>query len=125
MATATAPSTSATSIAGKILVKETRKGIADLLVELFDLDAWADPETGQGEQAPDPMAILRDPVAFIGRDIANLYKLGKRVGSTVTDASGTFSVVIGPRDLTVARRAEQRPDLVLLVLAPDEPGLTP
>lgn len=32
------------TISGKILHKESGKGIPDLLVDLFDLDKWADPE---------------------------------------------------------------------------------
>lgn len=126
MATANTPVLTVSNIvSGKVLHKESRNGIGDLLVELFDLDAWADPEGGESATAGrDAASIARDPLSLIGGDIANLYKLGKRVGSAATKKlSGEFVIKLTPRDFNLPRKTEQKPDLVLLVLAPDEPGL--
>ena len=126
MATAsTPPATFSTIVTGKILHKESRNGIGDLLVELFDLDEWADPEGGESAATGrDAASLARDPLSLIGGDIANLYKLGKRVGSAATKKlSGEFVIELTLRDFNLLRKTEQKPDLVLLVLAPDEPGL--
>ena len=125
MATANSPvPTVSTIVSGKVLHKESRNGIGDLLVELFDLDAWADPEGGESAATGrDAASIARDPLSLIGGDIGNLYKLGKRVGSAATKPSGEWVVELTAKDFNLPRKAEQKPDLVLLVLAPDEPGL--
>ena len=117
-------STPATSnvISGKILHKESGKGIADLLVDLFDLDSWDDPEgaqTGPGAAPSVPSHIA----SLASGDISNLYKVSKRVGSVCTGASGEFLIELTPKDFNLPRKNEQKPDLMLLVLAPDEPGL--
>jgi hypothetical protein len=105
-------------ISGKILHKESGNGIADLLVELFDIDSLADPESG------DSTVIARDAAGAVApTDISNLYKMEERVGSVYTDASGNFRFDITTKDFNLPRKTEQKPDLVLLVLAPEEPGL--
>ncbi len=111
-------------ISGKILHKESGNGMADLLVDLFDLDNWADPEGGDSSAtARDAAEIARDPMSIISGDISNLYKVGKRVGSASTKPSGEFAIQLTAMDFNLSRKTEQKPDLVLLVLAPDEPGL--
>src|SRR5215831_8770648 len=124
MATASpAPATSSNIVSGKILHKETGEGICDLLVELFDLDAWADPETPAGTAPTNPPV---DAIAALQRgDVSILYKLADRIGSVVTDCSGRFLLEVKNRDFNLPGRTEQKPDLILLVMAPDEPGLTP
>jgi hypothetical protein len=126
MATASGSSPSTSNIiSGKILHKESGNGIADLLVELFDLDNWADPEGGDSaviERSTDGTA--RDPTAPIIRgDISSLYKVADRIGSVITDSSGKFVFDVTSKDFNLPRKAEQKPDLLLVVLAPDEPGL--
>ena len=112
-------------VSGKILHKESGDGIANLLVDLFDLDDWADPEGGDSSViASDASVILRDPSAsIVVGDISTLYKTADRIGSVITDASGKFVFEVTSRDFNLPRSKEQKPDLVLLVLAPDEPGL--
>jgi hypothetical protein len=107
-------------ISGKILHKESGSGIADLLVELFDLDKWSDPEDPKN-----PSEVAADPAAVIdANDVPSLYKVAERVASEITDASGQFTFQVTTKDFNLPRKTEQKPDLVLLVLAPDEPGLT-
>jgi hypothetical protein len=108
-------------IVGKILHKESGAGIPDLLVDLFDLDVWPDPESGEG-------AIARDATATAASvstptNVEALYKLGDRIGSVITDASGHFRLDVIPKDFNLPRTTETKPDLVMVVLAPDEPGL--
>ena len=111
-------------VSGKILHKESRRGLGKLLIDLFDLDQWADPEAGDVRpDTRDASSIARDPMSIIGGDIAKLYTIGKRVGNATTKASGEFLINLTARDFNLPRRTEQKPDLILLVLAPDEPGL--
>lgn len=112
-----------TSVFGKIVHKESGNGIADLLVDLFDLDDWADPEAGNPSRAARDVAVIsRDPASLLGGDISNLYKVGRRIGSASTSPTGEFAIHLTAGDFNLPRRADQKPDLVLLVLAPDEPG---
>jgi hypothetical protein len=109
-------------ISGKILHKESGVPIADLLVDLFDIDNWADPERGTST------TILRTAPStaiapVIGGSVAKLYETGKRVGSAATSATGEFVIHMMASDFNLANPTERKPDLVLLVLAPDEPGL--
>jgi hypothetical protein len=109
----------------KILHKESGSGVADLLVELFDLDQWNDPEAGKpGVGAGEPI----DPAVLIANGaVSGLYKFADRIGSAITNASGQCIFEVMPKDfglrMNTENKAEQKPDLVLLVLAPAEPGL--
>lgn len=100
-------------VSGKILHKESGNGIADLLVELFDLDNWVDPEGAE------TTTIERENSALA----RVLYKAADRLGSVITNSSGSFVLEVTSKDFNLARKVEQKPDLLLLVLAPDEPGL--
>jgi hypothetical protein len=128
MASATGSKPTSTNlVSGKVLHKESGNGIANLLIELFDVDAWADPEgaaTGTVATADGGVTSVTTTLPFNG-DLSALYKLGDRIGSVITDAAGTFSFDVSAKDFNSARTSEQKPDLVLLVLAPDEPGLSP
>jgi hypothetical protein len=104
-------------VSGKILHKESNKGIGDLLVVLFDLDAWIDPENGNK-----PLITSETTTAINMPDLSVLYTLGDRIGSVVTDINGSFIFEINKRDFNLPSGKEQKPDLLLLVLAPDEPG---
>ena len=114
-------------VSGKVLHKESGVGIADLLIDLFNLDTWTDPEGGGAVReptgrAPESLSSLRDPSSLIGGDITNLYKAGKRVGSASTNSAGEFFIQMTACDINPPRTNERKPDLVMLVLAPDEPG---
>jgi hypothetical protein len=88
-------------ISGKILHKESGNGIADLLVDLFDLDHWPDPESR------DSTVIRRDVAGTITLpDIADLYKMGDRLGSVITDAAGNFRFDVTSADFNLPRKTE-------------------
>ena len=126
MATASGSSPSTSNIvSGKILHKESGNGIAGLLMKLFDLNNWADPEGGDSAViARSTDGTARDPTATIIRgDISSLYKVAEQIGSVITDSSGNFVFDVTSKDFNLPRKAEQKPDLLLVVLAPDEPGL--
>jgi len=102
------------TISGRIIHKETGDGIANLQVDLFDLDDWPDPELDRD--------IAR--VGADGLDVVTLYKTGSRMGSVVTDDAGRIEFSISSKDFNLpGRKTETKPDLALVVLAPDEPGL--
>ena len=113
-------------VAGKVLHKETGDGVADLLVELFDIDDWVDPEVPK-------VAVVKAGAVGDGSDtngaaapgdVGKLYASPTaRVCSGWTDSSGGFRLEFSPGDFNVRTAEEQRPDLVLVVLAPEEPGV--
>jgi hypothetical protein len=125
VATTTSPAPAVSNtIAGKVLHKETRQGLGDVLVELFDLDEWGDPEgIDSPRTARDATTIANDPMSLIEGGVASLYKRAKRVGSASTRPSGEFVIQLTAKDFNLSRKPEQKPDLILLLLAPDEPGL--
>jgi hypothetical protein len=105
-------------VSGLILNKDTCQGIRNLLVVLFDLDAWNDPENEKaGVITREIGTITTNP------DLNMLYTMADRVGSVLTDENGRFLFEINKRDFNLPSGKEQKPDLLLMVLAPDEPGL--
>src|SRR5262245_16287326 len=117
--TIAAPPVVSNIVSARIIHKETANGIANLQVDLFDLHNWPDPELGVitavGSAAAPP------PTTF---DVSSLYRTADRAGSAVTDASGNVRFEITPNDFNLTRnQLERKPDLVLVVLAPDEPGV--
>lgn len=107
------------TVSGKILEKETGRGVGDLLVELFDIDAWPDPESSGGNGEVVERSASAPPVF----EVSALYKVAERMGSTLTDTAGRFTLEVTRQDFNIPGRSEQKPDLMLVVLAPDEPGL--
>ena len=65
---------------------------------------------------------LRPALARAG-DIATLYKIGRPHRLGHHRRLGEFVFEVTTKDFNLPRKTEQKPDLVLLVLAPDEPGL--
>ena len=94
--------TASNIVIGKILHKESGNGIANLLVVLFDLDAWLDPESGGSPVPASGATNFAAPV-----DLPVLYKMGDRIGSVITDASGNFRFDIFPGDFNLPRKTEQ------------------
>ncbi len=110
------------SVAGLILNKDTNLGVRNVVVELFDLDGWTDPEASNGQTG----VILRGATTSTtvdAPDLTSIYKIAGRIGSVITDVKGAFSFDFSSRDFNLRGKTEQRPDLFLVVLAPDEPGI--
>ena len=116
---ATAEFQASNLITGKVLEKESGRGVSDLLIELFDLDQWADPEGRQGEGGTD----FATASAAVSGDLAAIYKVAERVGSVITNRSGEFEFQVGAKDFNLPGKSEQKPDLFLAVSAPDEPDM--
>ncbi|MBZ5650805.1 MAG: hypothetical protein LAO18_10010 [Acidobacteriia bacterium] len=116
------------AISGKILHKESSSGISNLLVELFDIDNWPDPESAapiilRDSSVPATPAVSPIDSSAALPDITALYKFADRVGSCLTDSAGQFAFEVTAKDFNLPGKNEQKPDLVLVVLGPDEPGM--
>lgn len=121
------------SISGKIVLDQNGIGIPNLLVVLYDVDVDQGiqlDETPLGTPSP---AIFDPPVPF-GSTINNpaaaatsvniLNLLGDRLGSVLTQADGSFSLTYEDPEFQVRNESEKRPDIWLLVLAPQITGKT-
>lgn len=96
------------SIYGKITLKESGVGIPDLLVVIYDLDPNARPEEELGEMSPS--------------GIRTATILGDRIGSVLTSVDGSFRLAYEDSEFRVQNVQEKRPDLFLMVLAPEDAG---
>src|SRR5262249_7891758 len=100
--------------------KETSNGIANLQVDLFDLDNWPDPEASP----PTTLSATTSAASNGGVDVVTLYRTAERMGSIITDETGKIEFNIINKDFNLpGKKPETKPDLALVVLAPDEPGL--
>jgi hypothetical protein len=92
---------------GKVVVRESGAGVPDLVVVLYDLD---------------PRTVL-DEVGQLSRTVhaVDLWNgiQGDRLGSVVTDLNGQFELSLDGKDSQI-RNSEKRPDLLLLVTAPEQ-----
>jgi hypothetical protein len=105
-------------VTGRIVVKETGVGIADLIIVVFDLDDTVTQEqlTRRGERLQKRGKGWQDDF---------WQKLsGNRLGSTLTDQSGSFELEYANADLREANE-DKRPNLGLFVLAPEDASLDP
>src|ERR1700694_5227188 len=103
----------------KVLHKETNKGLPDLLVVLLDLDSFQDPENA-------PVVLRASSTTPTGIDLTKLlanYAGYNRLFSGITDAEGKVAATIQPWDFNTGKESEHKPDLLLVVLAPEEPEL--
>jgi hypothetical protein len=103
-------------VKGRVFVKGLNTGIGNLEVVIYDLDPDA-------RQANQPGAGGNDDVSSLFAGSPGLRTWadfpGDRIGSVLTDARGRFELEYEDAEFKGAG-AERRPDLVLLVLAPDE-----
>jgi hypothetical protein len=102
-------------VSGKVLLRETGAGIPDLLVEIYDVDPATKPEEviyaggATGIRPPAFSSIVSQP---------NL--LSDRLGCVPTGAGGAFALKYNDAEFRRRNPEEQRPDLLLVVRAPDE-----
>ncbi|HEV7305587.1 hypothetical protein [Ensifer sp.] len=105
-------------ITGKITHKESGLGVPDLLVVVYDLD----PDT-----RPEELAL--DGASFTGVErtagSAGLSALGDRICSVATNAAGEFGYKFEDAEFRIRDEQEKRPDLLLMVVAPEETGQDP
>ena len=99
-------------IVGRVVAKDTRAGLADLVVVLYDLDPG---EAQRGLQALDDVAAYSGSAAGFWAQ----YFPGDRLGSVLTDRDGRFVLEYADVEFQIGN-TEKRPDLTLIILAPDE-----
>lgn len=104
--------TTANSLSGKVLLKETGAGIPDLLVVIYDLDPGVRPD---GDFPGSPPIDRTAPISAPGAT-----PLGDRLGSILTTHDGSWSLTYEDVDFRRANPSESRPDLQLFVLAPED-----
>jgi hypothetical protein len=113
------------TVTAKILHKESGKPLPDLLVALFDIDNFTDPENKGNPQIEAVGLSASNILVNNSFDIDFLYKNGNRLFSDITDANGKIFAEITAKDFNTGNENEQKPDIVLIVLAPEEPSLKP
>jgi len=99
-------------IGGRVVLRESNIGIPDLLVVIYDLDPGTQPE---------------EAIPVAGRIAAAAAQQidGDRLGSVLTGQDGSFELTYENSEFQVRNAKEMRPDLLLSVLAPEEPGQDP
>lgn len=106
------------AIRGRVVVKETGAGIPDLLVVLFDVDLDSEREDLPKERYEDE--------GHEGDAAPNVTEpLGDRIGSRVTDGEGSFQFSFKDEEFRIRDDLEVRPDLYVVVTAPEEVGVVP
>jgi hypothetical protein len=105
---------------GRVLVKESQLGVPNLVVAAFDCDRFQ-PTAGAVEPppgvAPASGEALAMPLTLEARGVPRetIEQVGTRIGSVLTDRDGNFSFDLQPGDSGIVR-----PDLVLVVFAPED-----
>ncbi len=100
-------------ISGKILLKESGVGIPDLLVVVYDVDPNTQPE----ETIRSSAGGINAPLVALGQGFP-----GDRLGSVLTGANGAFELTYENSEFQIRNKEEKRPDLFLMVVAPEELG---
>lgn len=106
-----------TTISGRVTVKESDRGLRGLLVVLYDVDPDTRPEEVIAPVAM-PAGVAPATVAPPPDGLAG----GDRLACVPTGDNGEWTVTLDDADFRVRNQAERRPDLLLYVLAPEEPG---
>jgi hypothetical protein len=105
-------------ISGKITHKETGIGIPDLLAVIYDVD----PNTRPEEIQPNETTEVDSSISIA---IPPLSSFGDRLGSVLTDREGNFTLGYEDDEFKIRNAEEKRPDLLLVVAAPEESGQDP
>ena len=100
-------------IKGRVIVKETYAGVPGVVVTAYDIDS----ETYSEEKVA---CYPLEP----GADFWNKFKNADRLASEITDESGSFSCKY-PDSAFRSNNGERRPDLMLVVTAPEQQGEQP
>ena len=98
-------------LSGRVVLKETGIGIPDLQVVAYDADPGTVAQDDGRATGPNPARAALDTA------------IGDRIGSRLTGVGGAFSFEYDDVEVQLRNPAEQRPDLMLSVLAPEEPDL--
>ena len=108
----------ANRISGRVVLKESGIGIPDLLVVIHDIDPESQTdgarERAEHEEPEEGQRTVRAPGGP-----------GDRLGSSLTDRDGAFHLSFEDNEFRIQDAKERRPDLHLVVMAPEEPGVGP
>jgi hypothetical protein len=92
-----------------VLWKENGTPLKDMLVVIYDLDPGARPE--EEFSAPASTTLAPTPV---------IPSLGDRLGSVLSADDGSWELEYDDSEFRIANNTEKRPDLQLMVLAPED-----
>jgi hypothetical protein len=106
-------------IFGRVITEKSRQPVSNILVAIFDLDAKSRAESEPGLAAEGDFLV--PDAAFPDEVLDSLGRLGDRLGSVITDQNGAFELEYEDAEFRVANAVEQRPDLFLILLAPESP----
>lgn len=118
------PNTPANVVLGRVTLSTPAVGLPDLLVVVYDVDPGTKPEeeiarlTAAATGPSTGVAPVAAPVS-IG---SVLNELGDRIGSVLTAVDGSFRLEYGDPEFRIRNDTEKRPDLLVLVLAPEAPN---
>jgi hypothetical protein len=104
------------TVSGRVVLGKTHSGIPELVVVLFDVDPGTRPE----EMLNAVAAASTTTTVPLGANL--LGGLGDRLGSVLTGPDGAFTISFDDDAFRIRHEGERRPDLLLLVLAPEAPG---
>jgi len=108
------------TITGKVTLKESGVGIPDLLVVIYDIGPGTKPQENFSESSRLKYEKKRnDTLAPLPETETNL-NLGDRIGSVITAQDGSWSLRYEDTEFRILNPPEKRPDLQLLVLAPED-----
>jgi hypothetical protein len=113
-------------ISGRVVLKETGLGIPDLLVVIHDVDPGATPEEtlpADGATSGTRTARTTSARAAAAAAASSRAGIGDRLGSRLTSSMGAFDFEYEDEEFQILNSEEKRPDLLLRVVAPEEPGL--
>lgn len=106
-------------IFGRVTTEASRQPVSNVLVAIYDLDPKSRAEGAAGR--PEEGDFRIPDAGFPGDVLDSLGQLGDRLGSVITDQNGTFELEYEDAEFKVGTPVEQRPDLFILVLAPESP----
>ncbi len=101
------------TVKGQVVVKDTGIGIRNLLISVYDVD----PRSGATDE------LLATDIGSIGNIWQSIQ--GDRLGSVLTDEGGNFELPFEDSAFQIGDNKEERPDLILIVTAPEESGVRP
>ncbi len=116
-------------ITGKITLSSSNTAIPNLLVVIYDVDRNArigEPPTNASVEG---VPVVSNPFTIAeGSNPAQPSQafpegLGDRIGSVLTDVNGTFAIEYEDVEFRIRNEDEKRPDLLLMVLAPERQGI--
>jgi hypothetical protein len=117
-------------ITGKITLTSSNTGISNLLVVIYDIDPNTkpeelikglpvledeNPEAENIERRASTRPTFTPPKSLLGI-------LGDRIGSVLTETDGSFSLEYEDAEYQIRNPKEKRPDLFLMVFAPEKMG---